>query len=82
MSKEPQKFNQGEGNIHKTPVSSSHKEKDFVQWLTEDALPTIKDILAELKAINAKRDEAKAWLRENNIEVTEEAIQERISGCC
>ena len=68
--------------LNKADVSSSHKEKDFVQWLTEDALPTTKDILAELKAINAKRDEAKAWLRENNIEVTEEAIQERISGCC
>lgn len=68
--------------LNKADVSSSHKEKDFVQWLTEDALPTTKDILAELKSINAKRDEAKTWLRENNIEVTEEAIQERISGCC
>ena len=74
---EPQK-----PQLNKADVSSSHKKKDFVKWLTEDALPTTKDILAELKSINAKRDEAKAWLRENNIEVTEESIQERISGCC
>lgn len=67
--------------LNKADVSSNHKQKDFMQWLTEDALPTTEDILAELKAINAKRDEAKAWLRENNIKVTEEAIQKRISAC-
>lgn len=53
-----------------------------MQWLTEDALPTTKDILAELKALNAKRDEAKQWLKENNIEITEDAIQQRVNGCC
>jgi hypothetical protein len=67
------------GNTH---VSSSQPEKDFVQWLTEDALPTTKDILAELRALNAKRDEAKQWLKDNNFEVTEDAIQQRVNGCC
>lgn len=28
------------------------KEKDLVQWLEEDGLPTLKEILAQLKEIN------------------------------
>jgi len=59
-------------------TEAGQTEKDLAQWLTEDALPSTKDILAELRSINAKRDEAKAWLEGNNIEITEEAIQERI----
>ena len=69
-------------NDAKPNVSSSQLEKDFVQWLTEDALPTTKSILAELRALNAKRDEAKQWLKDNNIEITEDAIQQRVNGCC
>lgn len=69
-------------NDAKPLVSSSQPEKDFVQWLTEDALPTTKDILAELRALNAKRDEAKQWLKDNNFELTEDAIQQRVNGCC
>lgn len=56
--------------------------EEFMQYLTEDALPTTKDILVELKVLNAKRDEAKQWLKDNNIEITEDAIQQRLNGCC
>ena len=43
MSKEPQKFNQGEGNIHKTPVSSSLSireiaEKRIAPYLAQTSL--------------------------------------------
>jgi hypothetical protein len=65
-------------NIETQP--SNEPEKDFVQWLTEDALPTTKYVLAELRALNAKRDEARQWLKDNNIEITEEAIQQRINS--
>jgi len=35
------------------------KKKDFMQWLTEDALPTTSEILSELKKLNKEADERK-----------------------
>lgn len=43
---------------HRSSLNEAPK-KDFVQWLTEDALPTTKSILEELKALNAKQDTTK-----------------------
>lgn len=68
-----------ESGVIKFEPPVAPNEKDFAQWITEDALPTTKDILAELREINRKRDEAKSWLTENNIDITEEAIEKRIS---
>lgn len=34
-------------------------KKDLVQWLTEEGLPTAKDILAELKKLNVANNEVK-----------------------
>jgi hypothetical protein len=46
MSKEPQKFNQGEGNIHKTPVSSSLSMIEIAEqlWSLLDNIDTLSDI--------------------------------------
>ena len=46
MSKEPQKFNQGEGNIHKTPVSSSLSIREIAEqlWSLLDNIDTLSDI--------------------------------------
>lgn len=65
---------------NKNASSDDKPKKDFVQWLTEDALPESKSILAELKAINAERDAAKTWLKENNMEITDESIKNRIDA--
>lgn len=46
MSKEPQKFNQGEGNIRKTPVSSSLSMREIAEqlWSLLDDIDTLSDI--------------------------------------
>jgi hypothetical protein len=46
MSKEPQKLNQGEGNIHKTPVSSSLSMREIAEQLYSllDNIDTLSDI--------------------------------------
>lgn len=62
-----------ETNSAKPNVSSKEPEKDFVQRLLED-------ILTELKALNVERDKAKSRLKENNVEITENAIQRRVNS--
>jgi hypothetical protein len=46
MSKEPQKFNQCEGNIRKTPVSSSLSMREIAEqlWSLLDNIDTLSDI--------------------------------------
>lgn len=46
MSKEPQKFNQGEDNIQKTPVSSSLSMREIAEqlWSLLDNIDTLADI--------------------------------------
>lgn len=38
-----------------------HNEKDFVRWIAEDALPKTKDILAELKIMNERKEAEEIW---------------------
>lgn len=46
MSKEPQNFNQGEGNIRKTHVSSSLSMREIAEqlWSLLDNIDTLSDI--------------------------------------